>query len=355
MNLRVSGAFATATIFALTGAASAQSTTNFYQQIQSGYQQGVIAPAATSTYQATPSTTFNNGGSAYAPSTNFATSQGSAYLPQPQNSYAQPTASTFGSQQVGTSYIPAPTTTTTVQQPAVNFSATTPSYASPYTPTTQPGFAPSIPPTYVAPGFGTANAIYQGQQLPSYQAQQLPVFQQPGFNSPTSQQPIPLPATAVAPNQPTTPKPSANGLPDSDGWSFNLARFYPAIQACLRKSSAKNPVIANVQVSDQKTKMLIGEGGSSTFSICSTGLSGTVVKANSDIRSLPAAFFAPLGSTFTVSPDRPFQPVVDTDQKVIGWLVRTKPSTSVNQFGQAPNFDGQFIRPMMVNTSVGKG
>ena len=355
MNLRVSGAFATATIFALTSAASAQSTTNFYKQIQGGYQQGAIAPAATSTFQATPSTSFNGGGSVYAPTANFGASQGSTYLPQPQTSYTQPTISTFGSQQVGNSYIPAPTATTTVQQPALNFSATTPSYASPYTPTTQPGFAPSIPPTYVAPSYGTATTIYQGQQLPSYQAQQLPVFQQPGFGAPAIQQPVPLPATAVVPNKPTTPKPAANSLPDSDRWSFNLARFYPAIQACLRKSSAKNPVIANVQVSDRKTKMLIGEGGSSSFSICSTGLSGTVVKANSTIRSLPAAFFAPLGSTFTVSPDRPFQPVVDTDQKVIGWLVRTSPSTSVDQFGQAPSFDGQFIRPMMVNTSVGKG
>ena len=248
MNLRVSGAFATATIFALTSAASAQSTTNFYKQIQGGYQQGAIAPAATSTFQATPSTSFNGGGSVYAPTANFGASQGSTYLPQPQTSYTQPTISTFGSQQVGNSYIPAPTATTTVQQPALNFSATTPSYASPYTPTTQPGFAPSIPPTYVAPSYGTATTIYQGRQLPSYQAQQLPVFQQPGFGAPAIQQPVPLPATAVVPNKPTTPKPAANSLPDSDRWSFNLARFYPAIQACLRKSSAKNPVIANVQV-----------------------------------------------------------------------------------------------------------
>ena len=336
MNFRVSGVLATAAIFALTSAAHAQSTTNFYQQIQNGYQQGTIAPAATSAFQATPSAPASTGSTLYAPATNFAVPQGTTYAPQ----------------QFGSSYVPSPNVT---PQPATTFSATTPGYGSPYTPTTQPGFAPSLPSTYVTPTYGTANTIYQSQQLPGYQAQPLPTYQQPGLSLPIGAQPNAVPATAVAPSAPPNPKPNANSLPESDAWSFNLARFYPAIQACLRKSSAKNPVIANVQVSDRKTKMLIGEGGSSSFSICSTGLSGTVVKANSDIRSLPAAFFAPLGSTFTVSPDRPFQPIVDTDQKVIGWLVRTKPSTSVNQFGQAPNFDGQFIRPMMVNTSVGKG
>lgn len=338
MNYRVSGALATATIFALTSAASAQSTTNYYQQIQSGYQQGAIAPAATSTFQATPSAQVSSGSTLYAP--------------QPQTSYIQPSVSNYAPQQIGTSYVPAPTPAT---QPATTFSATTPSYGSPYTPTTQAGYAPSIPSTYVAPTYGTASTTYQGQQLPTYQAQPLPTYQQPGFSLPTGPQTVPVPATAYAPGAPAAPKPSTNSLRDSDAWSFNLARFYPAIQACLRKSSAKNPVVANVQVSDNKTKMLIGEGGSSSYSTCSTGLSGTVVKASSDIRSMPPAFFAPLGSTFTVSPDRPFQPIVDTDQKVIGWLVRTQPTTSINQFGQAPSFDGQFIRPMMVNTSVGKG
>ncbi|GEM_PF-2451483 len=330
MNFRDSGALATAATLALTSAASAQSTTNFYQQIQSGYQQGVVAPAATSTFQATSPTTFNGGSSFFAP-------QGSTYAP--------PSVTTYAPQQAAPSYVPAPTTS---QQPASAYSAGTSSFGSPYTPTTQPGYAPSVPPTYVTPTYGTAATTYQGLPIPEYQVQQ------PGFSAPKSPQAVPVPAAAYEPRQSST-TPSTNSLPDSDAWSFNLARFYPAIQACLRKSSAKNPVIANIQVSDNKTNMLIGEGGASSFSICSTGLSGTVVKVNSDIRSLPPAFFAPLGSTFTVSPDRPFQPVVDTDQKVIGWLVRTQPSTSVNQFGQVPSFDGQFIRPMMVNTSIGKG
>jgi len=352
MKLRVSGALATATIFALSSAASAQSTTNIYQQVQSGYQQGIIAPAAANTFQTTQPGSFNGGSVQFAPATDFATQQGVTFG-QPQATFTQPSVTTFAPQQVGTtSFVPAPTVT---QLPATAFSTTAPSYGSPYTPTTQPNFASPAAPTLSAPTYGSANTVYQGQPLPVYQAQQPPISQQPGFGIPAPTQAKPLPATAVAP---TVPKPSkiTSGIRDSDAWSFNLARFYPAIQACLRKSSAKNPVIANVQVSDNKTNMLIGEGGSSTFSTCSTGLSGTVVKANSDIRSLPAAFFAPLGSTFTVSPDRPFQPIVDTDQKVIGWLVRTQPSTTtVNQFGQAPSFDGQFIRPVMVNTNIGKG
>jgi len=346
MNFPVSGVLATAAIFALSSAASAQSTTNFYQQIQNGYQQGVVAPAtsaATTTFQPAPTAPLTSG---------FAALQGTTYAPQPQTTFSQPAASTYAPQQFGTSYLPTPTAATTIQQPATTFSATVPSYGSPYTPTTQPGYTPTVAPTYVAPTYGTATGVYQGQQLPAYQGQPLPTYQQPAFNQP--QKPATKPANGYKPIAPAAAKPN-NSLRDSDAWSFNLARFYPAIQACLRKSSAKNPVIANVQVSDNKTKMLIGEGGSSSFSTCSTGLSGTVVKANSDIRTLPPAFFAPLGSTFTVSPDRPFQPIVDTDQKVIGWLVRTQPTTTtVNQFGQAPSFDGQFIRPMMVNTSVGK-
>jgi len=352
MNIRVSGVLATATIFALSSAASAQSTTNFYQQIQNGYQQGVIAPAVTSTFQAAQPAASTSGSVLYAPTTPSFAAQGNTYAPQPQTSFVQPAATTYAPQQISTSYLPAPSVT---QQPTGAVSAPASSYGSPYTPTTQTGFAPSIAPTFVAPTYGTANTIYQGQQVPGYQIQQLPAVQQPGFGLPSPSQALPVPATAVIPSAPAAPKPNS-GLRDSDAWSFNLARFYPAIQACLRKSSAKNPVIANVQVSDNKTKMLIGEGGSSSFSTCSTGLSGTVVQAKSDIRTLPPAFFAPLGSTFTVSPDRPFQPVIDTDQKVIGWLVRTQPTTTtVDQFGQAPSFEGQFIRPMMVNTSVGKG
>jgi len=36
--------------------------------------------------------------------------------------------------------------------------------------------------------------------------------------------------------------------------------------------------------------------------------------------------------------------------------VRTKPANvPFNQYGSAPGFDGKFIPPMMVNTSVGQG
>jgi hypothetical protein len=170
--------------------------------------------------------------------------------------------------------------------------------------------------------------------------------------------PAPIPASTYTPSVPASTAPtaaaSAPEIADTDRWTYNLARFYPAVQACLRKNTAKNPVIANIQERDNKTMMLIGEGGSSNYSTCTTGLTGTVVKANSEIRNIPPAFFAPLGSTFTVNPERPFQPIVDTDQKVIGWLVRTQPSQGVNQFGQSAGFDGQFIPPMMVNTAVGK-
>lgn len=335
MTLKVSGALATAMTLALTGAVSAQSTTNYYQQIQNGYQAGPIASTATTTFQAT--TQPAPGTSVYAPANNYAIQQ-------------QPT--TYAPQQIGTVYA-APTVST--QAPAA-YSATTPSYASPYTPTAQPTVTalPTVnapQQTYVATPFGNANAG-------AYQQPTAQTYQQPVYSGTITSQPLPAPtpASAYTSSVPASTAPSAGGieLQDTDTWAFNLARYYPAIQACLRKSSAKNPVIANIQVRDSKTMMLIGEGGSSSFSTCSTGLTGTVVKADSDIRTLPPAFFAPLGSTFTVSPDRPFQPIVDTDQKVIGWLVRTQPSRGVNQFGQSVGFDGQFIPPVMVNTSVGK-
>jgi len=331
MNLRVSGALATATILAFTNAAAAQSA-GYFQYTPNGFQQGVIAPAATSTYQTTPS----------APTISYGA---------PQTTYTQPATSGYVQQPFGTTTY---ATTPASQQPTVIGSATTPSYASPYTPTGQTTYTQSVAPTYVPPAYGTANTTYQTLQAPAYQAQQMPVYQQPGFGTVISQQPLSPPA-GYTPLVPATTAPANDsGLQDTDTWSFNFARFYPAVQACLRKSAAKNPVIANIQVSDNKTMMLIGEGGSANYSICATGLGGTTVKANSEIRSMPPAFYAPVGSTFTVSPDRPFQPIVDTDQKIIGWLVRTQPTNAMNQFGQASNFDGQFIPPMMVNTSAGK-
>ena len=333
MTLKVSGALATAMTIALTGAVSAQSNTAYYQQVQNGYQAGAIVPAATGTFQPSVTAQTVTGTAMYAPSNGYAVQQQQILPQQVGNIYAAPA-------------------TAAVQQPAQALSATTPSYASPYTPTQQTTIAaPSQ--TYVATPFGNTGVT-------TYQQPTVPTYQQPTYNGTITSQPLPapapVPAAAYTPSVPasTAPVAASNQLQDTDTWSFNMARFYPAIQACLRKSTAKNPVIANIQVRDNKTMMLIGEGGSSSFSTCSTGLTGTVVKADSDIRTLPPAFFAPLGSTFTVAPDRPFQPIVDTDQKVIGWLVRTQPSRGVNQFGQAAGFDGQFIPPVMVNTSVGK-
>ena len=329
MSFKVSGALATAMTLALTGATFAQSSNVYYQQGQTAYQPNTAVPAAATTYQAAPT-------AQPAPVSGFALQQ-------------QPT--TYAPQQAGAVYAATPTTN---PQPAAAYSNTTPSYASPYTPTAQlPVTAPQQ--TYVATPFGnTATGAYQ---QPTAAA---PTYQQPVYGGTITSQPLPPPTPTPASvntfSVPVSTAPSTAGveLQDTDTWAFNLARYYPAIQACLRKSTAKNPVIANIQVRDSKTMMLIGEGGSSSFSTCATGLTGTVVKADSDIRTLPPAFFAPLGSTFTVSPDRPFQPIVDTDQKVIGWLVRTQPSQGVNQFGQALGFDGQFIPPVMVNTSVGK-
>jgi len=238
------------------------------------------------------------------------------------------------------------------------------------------GTATSAPAgTYVAPEYGTATTTYTqpapaaplqtyaqpaaplqtyGGTVTAYQPQPAPAFPQATYGAPIQSQALPAPAGYV-PAVPASTV-SSDEIQDTDGWTYNLARFYPAIQACLRRSTAKNPVIANIQEQGDKTRMLIGEGGSSSYSTCSTGLTGTTVKANSDVRTTPPAFFAPLGSTFTLSPERPFQPIVDTDQKVIGWMVRTRPAGSFDQFGQAApgGFDGQFIPPVMVNTSVGR-
>ena len=306
MRTAVSGALATAMTLALTATASAQSTTTPYlQQAPSGYQFSTIQPAATTTYQT--------------------------------QTIAQPTSNAYAPQ-AGATYLPQ-------QQPAGTYSVTTPSYGSPYTPTQQA-------PTYVAPTFGAVEPAYQPAPVQNITAS--------NYNGQIVSQPLPapLPASASTSSVPVSTAPrsveTASAIQDTDAWSFNFARFYPAVQACLRRSTAKNPVIANIQVQDNKTMMLIGEGGSANYAVCSTGLTGTTVKANSQIRSVPPAFFAPLGSTFTLSPERPFQPIVDTDQKVIGWLVRTQPTQAVNQFGQAVGFDGQFIAPMMVNTNVGK-
>lgn len=340
MRYAIRGALATAMTLALGSTAIAQSAGAYYsygQQPVYGHVGTTIAPAATSTYQ-TPATTQPTTGSTLYPSAN-----------------------TYAPQQVGTTYATSPSS-------VPSYTSTTPAYTT-STPTTAPAatdystnnttpYAPQ--PTYTAPTYGSAPATaYQPPAVqqpsytapaPTYRTATTPTYQPPSYTGPTYAQPQP-----TQPYTPSAPASVAQGIQDTDAWSYNLARFYPAVQACLRKSVTKNPVVANIQERDNKTMMLIGEGGSTNYSTCETGLSGTVVKANSETRGLPPAFFAPLGSTFTVSPDRPFQPIVDTNQKVIGWLVRTQPANAAyGQFGQAPSFDGQFIPPMMVNTAVGK-
>ncbi len=357
------GALATAMTLILTAAASAQSGTTYYQPAQNTYATGTAQPSLGSVLS-TQSGTLSTAGSYAAPTATttpylapqtvgptYATSAGAAQAPS--------TATSFTSTAAPTQTYAAPVTTTAAPS----------TYASPYVPTQSQGFAtaPTLPAasTYVAPQYGTASTTYVqpaqtfggvqsfGTATTSYQPLPSPSFPATAYGVPIESQPLPAPS-GYTPAVPASTV-STDAIEDTDSWTYNLARFYPAIQACLRRSTAKNPVIANIQEQGDKTRMLIGEGGSSSYSTCSTGLTGTTVKANSDVRTTPPAFFAPLGSTFTLSPERPFQPIVDTDQKVIGWMVRTRPSAAYDQFGQAaPGFDGQFIPPVMVNTSVGK-
>lgn len=215
---------------------------------------------------------------------------------------------------------------------------------------------------------------FQTQQVPAYSAQDgtitygtLPntgTYQQPGIPAPqpffpgtqTQPQPFPgfpgvqpqpfpgFPAPPVNPN----PAPPRGEVPDTDAWTYAVARYYPAIRACLRNTKVKDPVIANIQERRNATVMLIGRGGTAEYQICRTGLNGTRIREGNNERGLPPAFYAPLGSAFTITPDRPFQPVVDTNQRLLGWIVRTQP-VRLDGFGAGRGFDGQFIKPVTVN------
>lgn len=337
MRNAVSGAIVASVAIALTGAASAQSTSQYDYNANYGAAT-TVAPYTPPSYQGTGN---------YATSTPMPAIGGTpGYAPPAATSYTQPVTSYTDS---GTSYA---TPSTAYAQPAPNYTApAAPAY-------TQPAPSYTEVPVYTQPGTTTPSYAAQDYAAPAttYSA---PIYSQPlpapSYTPPSYTSPVP--ATAYTPATPTpTEYASSDVIQDDDGWTMNLARFYPAIQACLRRSTVKNPVVANVQQSGNQTVMLIAEGGSSSFSTCKTGLTGTTIKASTETRPVPPAFFAPLGSTFTVSPDRPFQPVVDTNQKVIGWMVRTQPvRVPFAQYGQpgAPGFDGQFIPPLMVNPSVG--
>lgn len=220
-------------------------------------------------------------------------------------------------------------------------------------PTTQEGSV-----TYgTLPNTGTVygGGGYQQQpsyQQPNYQAPQpqpyfpgIPTQINPGFPSPPVVTPgFPPPPPPANPN----PAPQRGEIPDTDAWTFAVARYYPAIKACLRNTKVKNPVIANVQERRNATVMLIGQGGTAEYQVCRTGLNGTRVREGKSERGLPPAFYAPNGSSFTITPDRPFQPVVDTGQRLLGWIVRTQP-VRLDVYGGGRGFDGQFIKPVTVN------
>ncbi len=216
-------------------------------------------------------------------------------------------------------------------------------------------------PTYQTPTYQAPTTTFQQAPTTTYQAPtttyQAPqtVVPAPGYQQPQPYFPAPPAPTVVypSPTAPANPAPAKprGHVPDTDAWTFELPRFYPAIKACLRNTSVKNPVIANIQVRNNRTVMLIGEGGTSDYSVCRTGLDGTRVRKGKNERGLPPAFYAPLGSAFTITPDRPFQPVVDTGQRLVGWIVRTTP-VRLDVYGGGRGFDGQFIKPVTVNTTA---
>ncbi len=244
----------------------------------------------------------------------------------------------------------------------------TPSYQTPSY--QQPSFQQ---PSYQAPSYQTPNFQTPSYQAPTttyqaptttyqaptttYQAPQstgtvvtTPTYQQPQPYFPGQASPTVVYPGQTAPANPAPAKPRGH-VPDTDAWTFTLPRYYPAIRACLRNTSVKNPVIANIQERNNRTVMLIGEGGTADYSVCRTGLDGTRVRPGKDERGLPPAFYAPLGSSFTITPDRPFQPVVDTGQRLVGWIVRTTP-VRLDVYGGGRGFDGQFIKPVTVNTDA---
>ena len=199
------------------------------------------------------------------------------------------------------------------------------------TPYQQPGTA------YQQPSFPQPQPYFPGAQ-----PQPQPQFQ--GY------QPQPFPGFPAPPANPN-PAPARGEVADTDAWTYSVARYYPAIKACLRNAKVKNPVVANIQERRNATVMLIGQGGTAEYQVCRTGLNGTRIREGSSERGLPPAFYAPLASTFTITPDRPFQPVVDTGQRLLGWIVRTQP-VRLDGFGGGRGFDGQFIKPVTVNADA---
>ena len=325
--------------FGLAAVAALMASAATAQQLPS-YDYGA-ATAAGTTFQAAPSAYGAYGSYAIAPAT---------YGDATTGSVTTATGST-------PAYAGTATTTATATAPATQpgYATTAPIYATP------PAAAPAT--GYAAPAAttgGYATTAPAGYAAPTTYA--APSYGTATYAAPTPYGTIPSPGApatygAIAPQpQPAATAPAATepSLSDADAWVTTLPRYYPAIQACLRRSTAKNPVVANVQEQGNQTAMLIGEGGTSDYSVCTTGLSGTKIERNAETRGMPPAFFAPIGSTFTLSPERPFQPVIDVDQMLIGWLVRTRPAQAgYGGYGSA-SFDGQFVPPMMVNAKAGR-
>ncbi len=275
-------------------------------------------------------------------------------------SYGQQTQQTYQAPQPGTTY-GAPAANYGAQG-GVTYGAPTTTYGAPTTTYGAPTQGGSV--TYGTPPSGyeqSGTTTYQGPQAAGT------VYQQPGY--PVPQPYIPGGLPQGYPQQPTFPGFPTTGFPttapanpapapkrpeieDTDAWTFAVARYYPAIRACLRNTNVKNPVIANVQERRNATVMLIGQGGTAEYSICRTGLNGTKVRKGKDERGLPPAFYAPLGTAFTITPDRPFQPVVDTGQRLLGWIVRTTPVRLDVYGGGNRRFDGVAINPVTVNADA---
>ena len=336
MKFILGGVLSAGATIALIGAASAQ--TAYYDQNTPGFgQQGTVFQQ--------PGTTFPQQGTVFQqPGTSFP-QQGTVFQ-QPGTTFPQQ-GTVF--QQPGTSF---PQAGTVLQQPSTSFP--------------QPGTVFQQP----SATFPQAGTVFQqpGTSFP----QQGTVFQQPSTTfpqtgstayAPSIPQPQPyippngiqqstaavLPPLTTAPANPN-PAPQRPEIGDTDAWTFAFARFYPAIRACLRNVKSENPVIANIQERRNATVMLIGTGGTADYQVCRTGLRGTRVRDGNVTRGLPPAFYAPLGTSFTISPERPFQPVVDTSNRLLGWIVRTAPVRLDVTGGRG--FDGQFIRPITVNPNA---
>lgn len=269
---------------------------------------GLVSAGAVLAFMGTASAQSNYQYQYEAPTAGSQAQPGVTYQTLPPSSYGQG-ATTYGGTTAGTSTYGQPTTTyggsTYGQQ----------TYGGTGYPQPQPYYPPTTQPQQPTPGYPTV--VY--------------------------------PTPDVAPSNPN-PIQGRGEVSDTDAWTFSMARYYPAIRACLRNTTTKNPVIANIQERRDATIMLIGQGGTTEYQVCRTGLNGTRVREGKEERGLPPAFYAPLGTSFTVSPERPFQPVVDTDQRLLGWIVRTTPVRLDVTGGRG--FDGQFIRPVTVNPTA---